>query len=306
MTIAPPLSALAGKTVVVTGASDGVGKAAVRAFVQAGASVVMVGRNEAKTAEAAHEIMRDTGRRTVTWQIADLSDQSAVRALAHRLLATVPQIDVLVNNAGALFLTRETTADGHERTFALNHLSYVTLTLLLLPALSAAARPGAPARVVCVSSRAHHNARPRLDDLQRTRDYTGWRQYADSKLYNIWFTRALARRLDATRLVVQALHPGVVSTRFATNNGRMGMLQRRIMDLISITPERGADTAVWLATADEGSRVSGQYWVKRRRVEPSRAAHDDAAGELLWGASARLAAIDADQLIRDAGLHVLA
>lgn len=306
MPIASPLSALAGKTVVVTGASDGVGKAAVRAFVQAGASVVMVGRNEAKTAEAAHEIMRDTGRRTVTWQIADLSDQSAVRALAHRLLATVPQIDVLVNNAGALFLTRETTADCHERTFALNHLSYFTLTLLLLPALSAAARPGAPARVVCVSSRAHHNARPGLDDLQRTRDYTGWRQYADSKLYNIWFTRALARRLDASRLVVQALHPGVVSTRFATNNGRMGMLQRRIMDLISITPERGADTAVWLAAADEGCRVSGQYWVKRRRVEPSRAAHDDAAGELLWDESSRLAVLDADQRIRDAGLHVLA
>lgn len=306
MTIAPPLSALAGKTVVVTGASDGVGKAAVRAFVQAGAAVVMVGRNEAKTAAAAHEIMRDTGRRTVTWQIADLADMQAVRALAHRLLATVPQIDVLLNNAGALFLTRETTADGHERTFALNHLSYFTLTLLLLPALSAAARPGAPARVLCVSSRAHQNARPRLDDLQRTRDYTGWRQYADTKLYNIWFTRALARRLDASRLVVQALHPGVVSTRFATNNGRVGMLQRRIMDLISITPERGADTAVWLATADEGSRASGQYWVTRRRVVPSRAAHDDAAAEQLWGTSAQLAAIDADQLIRDAGHHVLA
>ena len=139
----------------------------------------------------------------------------AVAALAERLRGRHPVIHVLANNAGALFLDRETTADGVERTLALNHLAYVQLTLALLDPLLAAARPGAPARVLCVSSRAHENARVDVDDLSLARGYGGWRAYANSKLCNIWFAQGLAQRLDPSLVVAHSLHPGVVRTRFA-------------------------------------------------------------------------------------------
>jgi retinol dehydrogenase 12 len=287
-------------TVIVTGASDGIGRAAVRRLVQQGAQVVMVGRNAAKTAAAARAIMAETGRRAITWEIADLSRQDEVHDLAARLRANHPRIHVLANNAGAMFLERRLTTDGFEQTFALNHLGYFTLALLLLPSLTQAATPGAPARVVNVSSRAHENARPNLDDLQQERDFGGWRAYANSKLYNIWFTRALARRLDATRVVTHAMHPGVVSTRFATNNGRMGRLLRRVMDVVSVTPDQGADTLVHLATHPDGIADSGLYWVKRTRRTPSRLARNDDMAERLWSESARLAGLDADALIEQA------
>ncbi len=314
MTNAPTPNSLEGKTVVVTGASDGIGKAAVRQYAAAGASVVMIGRNAAKTAAVAQAIMSEiggasgsaSGRRAITWEIADLSRQDAVHDVADRLLARLPRIDVLVNNAGAMFLNREVTPDGFERTFALNHLSYFTLTMRLLAPLVAASRPGAAARILSVASRAHENAHPALDDLQRERTFRGWTQYANSKLYNIWFTRSLARRLDPSRVVAQALHPGVVSTRFATNNGRMGRLLRRVMDVVSVSPAHGADTLVWLSSAPEALVGAGDYWVKRRRVTPSRTACDDARAEQLWETTCKLTGLDADQLIRNAMPHAVA
>lgn len=288
------------KVVVVTGASDGIGRAAVQQFAEAGAHVVMVGRNEAKTRAAANAIMSASGRRDITWAIADLSRQDAVRELALRLREAHPQIHVLANNAGAMFLERQETVDGLEQTFALNHLSYFTLALQLLPSLYAAGVHGAPARVVNVSSRAHENAKIDLDDLQLTRGFGGWRAYANSKLCNIWFTRSLSRRLDTTRVVTHAMHPGVVSTRFATNNGRMGRLLRGLMDVVSITPDAGADTLVWLSGADDAARDSGYYWQKRRLRTPSRTAQRDDWAETLWARSATLAGLDADLLLQQA------
>lgn len=292
---------LAGKVVVVTGASDGIGKAAVRVFAAGGARVVMVGRNEAKTRAAANGLMAETGSRDIAVEIADLSRQDAVRDLAARLVRAYPAIHVLANNAGAMFVERELTADAFERTFALNHLNYFTLTLLLVPALKAAAAPGAPARVLNVSSRAHENARPNLDDLQLERGFGGWRAYANSKLFNIWFTTSLAQRLDPQQVVAHAMHPGVVSTRFATNNGRVGRLLRWVMDRVSITPEQGADTLVWLAGADDAARASGRYWYKRTPRTPSRLAQRQDLAERLWVASAALAGLDADALVQSAG-----
>lgn len=289
-----------GTTVVVTGASDGIGRAAVRALVERGASVVMVGRNEAKTAAAASAIMSAAGRRTITWEIADLSRLDSVRDLADRLRRAHPRIDVLANNAGAIFLEYGVTNDGFERTFALNHLGYFTLTLLLIDHLSAASALGAPARILNVSSRAHENARLDTTDLQMTRGFSGWRAYANSKLCNILFTRALARRLDPARAVTHALHPGVVTTRFATNNGATGRFMRRLMDVVSIDADAGADTLVWLAGANEATATSGDYWVKRRRRDPSRAARDLDLGEALWQASATMVGIDADAIVRAA------
>ncbi len=303
MAFGVPVESMHGKTIVVTGASDGIGRAAVRSFAQrhADTSIVMIGRNEAKTAAAARSIMSETGHRLITWDIADLSRQDAVRDLAQRLRDRLPVIDVLVNNAGAMFLERERTAEGLEHTFALNHLQYFTLTLLLLQPLSAAPKTSAPTRVLNVSSRAHMDARFALDDLQMDRGYSGIRAYANSKLCNVLFTCALARRLDPTRVVTHALHPGVVSTRFATNNGSRGRVLRWIMDLVSISPDAGADTITWLATSPEASRSSGDYWVKRARVTPSPDARDASLSEGLWHASATLARLDADALIAASG-----
>lgn len=298
-------SPLSGRVVVVTGASDGVGKAAVRGFVQQGAQVVMVGRNEAKTAAAARAIMSDCGSRAVSWEIADLSDPDAVGELAERLLVSHPRVHLLVNNAGAMFLERELTRAGFERTFALNHLSYVQLGVRLLPALFAAAVPGDPSRLINVASRAHENAKPNLDDLQGARAYGGWRAYANSKLFNLWFTRALAARVDAARLSVQAVHPGVVSTRFATNNGRLGRVLRRVMDLNSVTPEQGADTVLWLATASEALANPGGYWVRRRLTTPSRLARDSAMSEQLWARTGKLLHLDLDAMVRAASAAVV-
>ena len=288
------------KVVVVTGASDGIGRAAVQRYAEAGARVVMVGRNEAKTRAAANAIMSASGRRDITWAIADLSRQDEVRALAARLRHDHPVIHVLANNAGAMFLERRETVDGLEQTFALNHLSYFTLTLLLLPALYAASSPGSPARIVNVSSRAHENASVNLDDLQLTHDFGGWRAYANSKLFNIWFTSSLSKRLDTSRVVTHAMHPGVVRTRFATNNGRVGRLLRGIMDLVSITPDQGADTLVWLSGAPDAAHESGWYWRKRRRQTPSRTARREDGAEFLWARSAVLAGLDADLLLTQA------
>ena len=292
----PPL---AGRTVVITGATDGIGRAAAARFVALGAHTVLLGRNAAKT-EAVARALQEGGAGTVSWEVADLSRRDAVAALADRLRARHPAIHVLANNAGALFLERETTADGVERTLALNHLAYVQLTLALLEPLLAAARPGAPARVLCVSSRAHENARVDLADLPLARGYGGWRAYANSKLCNIWFAQELAQRLDPSRMVVHSLHPGVVRTRFAENNGRLGRLLRRIMDLVSVTPEAGADTLTWLATAPEALEGSGSYWVRRRRTTPSRAARDTALAGRCWAVTDALLQLDAGSLVREA------
>lgn len=300
MTALSSSPSFAGRVIVVTGASDGIGKAATRRFAAGGARVIMVGRNDAKTRAAANTIMAETGSREIAVEIADLARLDAVRDLAARLRQTYPAVHVLANNAGAMFVERQVTVDGFEQTFALNHLSYFALTLQLLPSLVAAGTPGAPARVISVSSRAHENARPDLDDLQLTRGFGGWRAYANSKLFNIWFTRSLARRLDAARVVTHALHPGVVRTRFATNNGRVGRFLRGAMDLVSITPEQGADTLVWLSEAPEALRDSGAYWCKRASRTPSRTARRDDLAERLWAQSAALAGLDADALVRQA------
>ena len=290
--------------IVVTGASDGIGRAAAQAFAVAGARVVMIGRNEAKTAAAARKIMSETGSRSVEWLIADLTRQDAVRELAQRISEQCPRIDVLVNNAGAVFAKREETSDGIERTFALNHLAYVALALLLLPSLHAASQPGRPSRILNVSSRAHRDADFSLSDVQLTQRYKSWRAYANSKLANVLFTRALAKRVSPALIVVHALHPGVVSTRFATNNGRRGRVARRLMDVVAVSPEQGADTLVWLALEDPAIQSTGGYWVKRAQTAPSPRALDDDLANGLWSQSLALLHLDGDALVGGSGAAI--
>jgi retinol dehydrogenase-12 len=284
--------ALTGQTVVITGASDGIGFALAEAVAAAGAQVVLVGRNAAKTRHAASVIGTRTGSDRVTVETADLLYLDEQAALAERLRTAHPRLHALVNNAGALFLERQLTRDGLERTFALNHMAYVQLGLRLLPALLSASQPGRPARLINVASRAHTGARLRLDDLQGAHRFSGWSAYANSKLANILFTRALARRIDATALCVHAVHPGLVASRFAANNGAVGRLQRRIMDCVAISNAAGADTPAWLLGSPEGSTHTGGYWVRRARVTPTFAARDDALAEGLWTRSLAIARLE--------------
>jgi len=198
-----------------------------------------------------------------------------------------------VNNAGALFLERTLTRDGLERTFALNHLAYVQLTLRLLPNLLAAATDNGPARVVNVASRAHVGVSLAQADVRGDWPLAGWRAYGASKLANLLFTRALAARVDPRCLCVHAVHPGLVASRFAANNGRVGRLTRRVMDWFSISNAAGSDTAAWLLASPDGATSSGAYWVQRRQTSPSAAARDDALADRLWDASLTLAGLEA-------------
>lgn len=290
---------VAEKTIVITGASDGIGRAACSALAGAGAHVVILGRNEAKTAAAARSIMGATGSRTVTWVIGDLSRQTVVHEVAEHIRDAHPVIDVLINNAGALFLQRDVTPDGFERTFALNHLAYFTLTALLLPSLAASRFT---AQVINVASRAHKGARWNIHDLNLEHRYRGWLAYGNSKLANILFSKALARRVDSAKVAIQSLHPGLVSTRFAANNGSRGRLLRRLMDLGSISVEEGADTMVWLAGAPPQQLGTGSYWVKRTSERPSRQAQSVTLADELWQTSQELTQVDADAIIRNANI----
>lgn len=291
---------MADRVIVLTGASGGIGLIAAQQMAAGGAHVVLVGRNAEKTRAAAHAIGGADNNAAVSYEVADLSLQHETRALAARIAERHPRIAVLINNAGAIFSERRETPEGLERTFALNHLAPFTLTLLLLPQLCAAAEASAPARIITVASRAHQGARLDLSDLQSVGSFGAWRAYNNSKLANILFTRSLAQKLPASRITAHALHPGLVSTRFALDNGLWGRTMRALMNIPAISPDAGADTMVWLATAPEAAARTGVYWVKRKEHLVSAAAQDDAAAEALWQKSSELAGMNADALLRAA------
>jgi NAD(P)-dependent dehydrogenase (short-subunit alcohol dehydrogenase family) len=276
-----------GMTCVVTGATSGIGRVAAAEFARCGARVVIVGRSRERGRHTLMEIMRDTGNTQVDLILADLSSQADVRRVAADVGARYPQIDVLVNNAGAIFRRREESVDGIEMTLALNHLGYFLLTNLLLDTL----RSSAPCRIVNVASGAHRRARLDLDDLQSRRRYRAWRAYSNSKLCNLLFTYELARRLEGTGITVNALHPGTVATRFGSNNPgpmrRMMVFGRPFLR----TPERGAETIVHLALAPELASSTGGYFVDERTHRSSRASHDAAVAARLWDLSAELTGI---------------
>lgn len=275
-----------GKIVVVTGATAGIGRVACERLAAMGASLVLVARNRARAETLAVELMR-AGSPHVGVHVADLSQLAEVRRVAVEL-AALPAIDVVLNNAGAIFNRRAQTADGFERTFALNHLAYFALTNLLRDRLKASA----PARVVNVASEAHRGAALAFDDLQTMCGYSGWLAYKRSKLCNILFTRALARRLAGSGVTANALHPGFVATNFGNNNGgvfRFGLgVAKRFM---AIPPADGAKTPVYLVSAPEVAALSGLYFDKCAVREPSAAAQDDESAERLWHESARMTGV---------------
>jgi NAD(P)-dependent dehydrogenase (short-subunit alcohol dehydrogenase family) len=277
---------LAGKVIAITGATSGIGEVAALELARRGARLVIVARDAAR----AEALLARLQAGNHVLHLADLSLLSQQRSVAAAILAAEPRIDVLVNNAGAVFMGAARTADGLAPSFALNHLAYYTLTLALLPALRAAP----VARIVSTASAAHRYARVPapgfgLEDLQRD----GIRGYALSKLCNLWFTRALAQRLAGTGMTAHALHPGFVATRFADNtpwpwNALMALRKR----LQGRTPQQGAATLLALAAGELGQGASGRYFADGLAADPAPAALDGVLAERLWMLTAALTGLD--------------
>ena len=279
-------TSMQGKVVLVTGATAGIGLVTTRELARMGATVVGVARNPQKAAQVAEQIRADTGAQ-VRFLIADLSSLAQVRRLADEFKRQYTRLDVLVNNAGAVNMTRQETVDGYELTFALNHLSYFLLTSLLLDLLKASA----PSRIVNVSSNAAQGGRINFDDLEGRRGYSGFSAYSQSKLANILFTFELARRLQGTGVTVNALHPGFVATNFGHNNaGFMTTGIRLLQRIAALKPDQGAATQIYLASSPEVEGVSGRYFAKSRPAKAPKAAYDEATARRLWEVSERMVA----------------
>jgi retinol dehydrogenase 12 len=274
-----------GKTVIATGATSGIGEVAVLALAKMGARIVFVARDERRAEATLVKLERQAPGLGHGVHLADLSLMAEARRAGRLIAQQEPRVDVLINNAGAMFAVRRVTAEGLEMTFALNHMAYFMLTEALSETLVASA----PARVVSTSSAAHQGMRLDFSDLQGARRYNGWQAYGRSKLANILFTRELARRLAGTGVTANCFHPGFVATRFGEASG--GWTSRLIpfARVFAIRPEQGADTLITLASSPEVANVTGAYFVKRKAAEPSRAARDDSAAKRLWEASEALA-----------------
>jgi NAD(P)-dependent dehydrogenase (short-subunit alcohol dehydrogenase family) len=271
------------KIVLLTGSTAGIGRAAAIALVNEGFYVVCAARDAAK----AERLVDELGRDRASALIGDLSRPAEVARVAREFVEQHERLDVLFNNAGALFLERRITGDGLERTFALNHMSYFVMTVMLLDLLKASA----PARVVSTSSHAHRQGGlDYLDDLQTERwEITGMRAYGRSKLANIWFTVELARRLEGTGVTANCFHPGFVASDFGRNNGILATIAMTLSRPLQKSVEQGADTGVWLATASEISGETGGYFYERKRRKGTPAARDAEAPARLWRESERIA-----------------
>ena len=301
---------VAGRRVVITGATGGIGLAAAEALYRLGALLSIVARSEERAAEAVGRIQaaatsgdtdavpydaegvpdaavgapHDAGGpepAPVDVFLADLSSQAEVTRLAAELLARYPRIDVLINNAGAMFTRRRLTADGIEATWALNHLAPFLLTELLVDHL----KQHPPARIITTSSDAHRREHIPFDDLSAQRSYRGFRRYGQTKLANIAFTAELARRLEGSGVTANCYHPGLVATGWNRNNGRMADLGMKLIRPFSRTPEKGAETLVWLADSPEAAGYNGAYFFDQAPVAPSREAQNVEVARRLWSIS---------------------
>lgn len=274
-------SSMKGKSILVSGATNGIGLVTARELARLGGQVTILSRNAEKCAAVAEQIRATTGT-PVEFIAADLSSLSGLMQAAATFKQRHTRLHVLVNNAGGLFFKRYLTVDGNEMTFALDHLNYFLLTNLLLDLLKASA----PARIVNVSSRAHLRAKIDFDNLQGEKHYRGMEAYGQAKLANVLFTYSLASRLEGSGVTANALHPGFVGTGFARNNGPLydfGM--RLVAPLFARTPERGAETSLYLSTSPEVAQVSGKYFVDSQPVPSSPISYERDLAEKLWQVS---------------------
>lgn len=275
---------MAGKTVVITGATSGIGEVAADRLAGKGERIVFIARDRARGEETLKHLRAiSDGDHSVHY--ADLSRLSEMKRVAGEIAAAEPRIDILVNNAGAMFGARKVTEDGLEMTFALNHMSYFVVTNLLLP------RMAAGTRIVSTASDAHKGAKLDFSDLQSARHYSGFGVYGRSKLCNILFTRELARRLKSTGITANCLHPGFVATRFGDRSGGALSLGIRAAKTFALTPEQGAQTMVYLASSPDVADVNGGYFVKSKPAAPTREAQNDADAKRLWDISTELSGV---------------
>ena len=273
-----------GKVVVMSGATSGIGEIAAGRLAASGARLVLIARDRAR-GDATLTRLRAASDPGHSVHYADLSILAETRRVAAAIAAAEPRVDVLVNNAGAIFASRAVTAEGLERTFALNHMSYFVLTAGLLDRLVAAA----PSRIVNTASNAHRNGHIDFDDLQSTRRYRAFAVYGTSKLCNILFTRELAHRLGRKGVTANSFTPGFVATRFGDQAGGLYAAGVRLAKLFAATPEKGAETLVYLAASPAAANINGAFLQNCRPGTLSAEAQDDAVAQRLWRESERIA-----------------
>ena len=276
-----------GKTVVITGGTSGIGEVAAEALAQIGARIILVARSKSRAEATLARLRRSGPGAAHSVYFADLTRLAEMKRVAAEIANREPRIDVLINNAGALFGTRRLTEDGLEYTFALNHMSYFVVTEGLRERLLAS---GA-VRIINTASAAHEGATLDFDDLQSAKGF-GAVAYGRSKLCNILFTRELARRLHGTGATVNCLHPGFVATRFADKSGGLISHLAWLAKFFAISPAEGAQTIIYLASSPEVANVAGTYFYKCRPSNPSAPALDDRAALALWQRSAALAGME--------------
>lgn len=277
---------------LITGGSSGIGRETARGLARLGATVVIVGRSEARCQSAIAQISTETGNANLSFIPADMSVQTDVRRLAAEFTSRHSRLHVLINNAGGLFMNGQVSADGIEMTLALNHLGGYLLTRLLLPVLKASA----PSRVLVVSSVAHLGMRINFGGADQpaveTLRFGKWNGYARSKLANILFTYELARRLEGAGVTVNALHPGLAASGFGMNNSGLFPWAKPVIDLFAISSEESARTSVHVASSPELEGVTGKYFVKCRETRSSSASYDTHAATRLWDLSASMTGLD--------------
>lgn len=289
---------MTGKTVVVTGATSGIGEVTAVALARKGARIVFVARDPTRAEKTLARLKAAGPGADHAACMADLSLLAGMREAAAGISAAAPKIDVLINNAGAMFSERIETADGLELTFATNHMAYFVLSLLLMPNLRAAES----ARIVNTASAAHRTLKLNFDNLQARKGYSGYPVYGRTKLCNILFTRELARRLAGVPVTANCLHPGFVATRFADNaEGVLGASFMFGKKIAAITPEEGAQTLIYLASSPRVAGKSGLYFVKCMPATPSPEARSDVAAAKLWEASVALSGVDLPSIVRAGG-----
>jgi len=273
-----------GKICMVTGATSGIGLATAKELAGQGATVILTARNPEKGESTVDYIQRETGNSSVEFMLADLSIQDQIRALAREFQNRYSRLDVLVNNAGAIFLKRQLNAEGVELTFATNYINYFLLTNLLLDTLKASA----PSRIVNVSSDMQKNAKIDFDDLQAEHKYSSFGSYGQSKLAIILFTYELARRLEGTQVIANAVHPGFAASNIGKNNGWLGKIIVPMLKPFAMSSTKAAETSIYLASSPEVEGTTGKYFMKKKAVPSSPITYDEAAARRLWEISTQI------------------